>query len=64
MPITEAQKRANKKWREANKEHYVSQIKAWKESQPNYNEKNLEYIKKYQRKLLIKKEFLSLCSIF
>ena len=64
MPITEAQKRANKKWREANKEHYVSQIKAWKESQPNYNEKNLEYIKKYQRKLFIKKEFLSLCSIF
>lgn len=64
MPITEAQKRANKKWREANKEHYLSQIKAWKESQPNYNEKNLEYIKKYQRKLFIKKEFLSLCSIF
>jgi hypothetical protein len=63
MPITEAQKRANKKWREANKEHYLSQIKAWKESH-NYNEKNLEYIKKYQRKLLIRKEFLSLCSIF
>lgn len=64
MPASEAQKRANKKWRENNKEHYCMQIKAWKQSQPDFNQKNLEYVRKYQRKQSIKKEFLILCSIF
>lgn len=63
MPYTEAQKRANKKWREANREHYLEGVKKWKEAQPDFYHKNLEYVRKYQRKQTINKEFKVLCSI-
>lgn len=64
MPYTEAQKRANKKWREANRDHYLEGVKKWKEAQPDFAERSYEYVKKYRaRKQSIMKEFKVLCSI-
>jgi hypothetical protein len=64
MPYTEAQKRANKKWRDTNRDHYLEGVKKWKNAQPGYAVKNYEYVKKYRtRRQLIKEEFMILCSI-
>ena len=64
MTYTEAQKRANKKWRENNKEHYCATIKMWKLSQPDFKAKNNDYIKKFRARVaMIKDEFRSLCAI-
>lgn len=64
MPYTEAQKRANKKWRDVNREHYLDGVKKWKNMQPDYAFKNYEYVKKYRaRRQLIKDEFRILCAI-
>ena len=64
MPYNEAQKRANKKWREANREHYLEGVRKWKEAQPDFATRTYNYLKKYrERKELIKREFRELCSI-
>jgi len=56
MPLTEAQKRAQKKWREANKERYNAYRNEWQKTKEGYREKQLAYVKKCQRR---KKDFLA-----
>lgn len=47
MPINDAQKRANKKWRDNNKEKYIQCILDWQEI--NIDKKR-EYARKYATK--------------
>ena len=56
MPLTEAQKRAQKKWREANKERYNAYRNEWQKTKEGYREKQLAYATKCQRR---KKDFLA-----
>lgn len=56
MPLTEAQKRAQKKWKEANKERYNAYRNQWQKTKEGYREKQLEYVKKCQRR---KRDFLA-----
>lgn len=55
MTLTEAQKRAMKKWREANKEAYNSYRNEWIKNNPESKEKQREYDRKYKAR---KKDFL------
>jgi hypothetical protein len=67
MPYTEAQKRANKKWREANRDRYLEGVRKWKDAQPDFATRTYEYVKRYrerkERKDAIRVEFMALCSI-
>lgn len=56
MPITEAQRRAQKKWREANREHLIAAKKKWVKDNEAYRLKQIEYVKKYQRR---RKDFMA-----
>lgn len=49
MPTTLAQKRANKKWSEANKEKHLNSIYEWREI-PENKIKQAFYVKKYQQR--------------
>lgn len=55
MPLTEAQRRAQQKWREANREHINAAKKKWTKDNEDYRLKQIEYVKKYQRR---KKAFM------
>ena len=55
MPITEAQRRAQKKWKEANKERYNAYRLAWQKTKEGYAEKQREYVRRCRSK---KKDFM------
>ena len=63
-PASEAQKRASKKWRENNKEQFLTIVYAWRKNNPEYKEKQYGYIKKSRnRKAALLQEFKRLSAI-
>ena len=63
MPTTPAQKRASKKWNEANHEKHLDSIYQWREI-PENKIKQAFYVKKYQkRKYAFLSEFRRLANI-
>lgn len=64
MPATEAQKRAQKKWIDKNRDKFNKICYEWREGNEEYRLKQLGYAKKYNdRKRLLKSEFQILCAI-
>jgi hypothetical protein len=64
MPLTEAQKRAQKKWIDKNRDKFNKICYEWRDGNEEYRLKQLGYAKKYNdRKRLIKSEFKILCDI-
>lgn len=65
MLTNTAQLRASKKWRENNKEQFLTIVYAWRKNNPEaYKEKQYGYIKKYQqRRAVLLKEFKRLSAI-
>lgn len=64
MPLTEAQKRAQKKWVDKNRDKFNKICYEWRDGNEEYRLKQLGYAKKYNdRKRLIKSEFKILCDI-
>jgi hypothetical protein len=59
MPLTEAQKRAQKKWREANKERYNAYRNEWQKTKEGYREKQQSYNRKYKSKVRDLKIFMA-----
>ena len=50
MPLTEAQRRAQQKYKEANKERLNAYRLAWRKSKEGYIEKQRQYKKAYNQK--------------
>jgi hypothetical protein len=64
MPLTEAQKRAQKNYRAKNEQKCRELLYKWrKEHIEVYKEKNTEYVRAFRRRQLAKKEFEELCSM-
>jgi len=64
MPASEAQKRAQKKWNEKNREKFNEICYKWRDGNEEYRLNQLGYAKKYyDRKRIIKNEFKILCAI-
>jgi hypothetical protein len=64
MPVSEAQKRASKKWMENNKEKQKIYNKKWREDNEEYRIKQIAYtIKCQRRRRLFQQECRRLCEI-
>jgi hypothetical protein len=64
MSASEAQKKAQKKWVEKNRDKFNKICYEWRDGNEEYRLKQLGYAKKYNdRKRLIKSEFKILCAI-
>ena len=64
MPISEAQKRAQKNWVDKNRDKFNKICYEWRDGNEEYRLKQLGYVRKYnERKRLLKSEFKTLCAI-